>query len=128
MDYLMLKTIHVGCVAITFVLFVGRGALMLVDSPLIRTRFLRVAPHVNDTLLLCSAAWMAALSGQYPFVQAWLTAKLLALIVYICLGMLALSSGRSARLRIAVFVAALMVFAYIVSVALTRSALSFAIG
>lgn len=125
MDYLMLKTIHVSCVAITFVFFVGRSALTLAGSPLIRTRFLRVAPHVNDTLLLCSAAWMVALSGRYPFAEAWLAAKLSALIAYICVGMIAMSYARSTRTRVTAFVLALLLFAYIVSVALTRNALPF---
>ena len=88
MDYLLLKTIHITCVAVTFVLFSGRGVLMLVDSPLLKARFLRIAPHVNDTLLLGSALWMAVISGHYPFAESWLTAKLVALIVYICLGRL----------------------------------------
>ena len=99
MDHLLLKTIHVTCVAVTFVLFFGRGVLMLVDSPLLEARFLRIAPHVNDTLLLGSALWMAAIGRQYLFEESWLTAKLVALIVYICAGMIALSHGRTKRLR-----------------------------
>ena len=121
MDFLLLKTIHIACVAIAFALFFGRGVLMLVDSPLLNARFLRIAPHVNDTLLLGSALWMAAISRQYPFAESWLTAKLVALIVYICAGMMALSHGRTRRARATAWVFALLVFAYIVSVALTRN-------
>jgi len=125
MDYLQLKTIHITCVAVTFVLFSGRGVLMLVDSPLLKARFLRIVPHVNDTLLLGSALWMAIISGHYPFAESWLTAKLVALIVYICLGMIALSHGRTKGSRETAWVFALLVFAYIVGVALTRSPLPF---
>lgn len=125
MDFLLLKTIHVSCVALTLVLFVTRGALMLADSPLLGGRLLRIAPHVNDTLLLGSAIWMAIISRQYPFAESWLTAKLLALLVYIGAGMLALSYGRTKRVRTAAWLFALMVFAYIVSVALTRNPLPF---
>lgn len=121
MDFLLLKTIHIACVAVTAALFVGRGVLMLVDSPLLKTRFLRVAPHVIDTLLLSSALWMAVISRQYPFAESWLTAKLLALIVYICAGMIALSHGRTRRTRLTAWVFALLVFTYIVGVALTRN-------
>jgi len=121
MDYLLLKTIHIACVAVTAVLFFGRGVLMLIDSPLLRTRFLRIAPHVIDTLLLGSALWMAVISRQYPFAESWLTAKLVALIVYICAGMIALSHGRTRRTRLTAWVFALLVFAYIVGVALTRN-------
>lgn len=125
MNYALLKTIHVTCVAITFLLFFGRGALMLADSPLLTARLLRVAPHVNDTLLLGSAIWMAAISGQYPFAEGWLTAKLVALIAYIGAGMIGISYGRTKRTRVLAWMVALAVFAYILSVALTRNPLPF---
>ena len=125
MDYLQLKTIHVTCVAVTFVLFLGRGMLMLADSPLLKARFLRIAPHLNDTLLLGSALWMMAISRHYPFAESWLTAKLAALIVYIGAGMIALSHGRTRGSRVTAWVFALLVFVYIVSVALTRSPVPF---
>ena len=123
MDYALLKAVHVTCVGVTFALFFGRGLLMLADSPLLGNRLLRVAPHVNDTLLLASAIWMAVASRQYPFVEGWLTAKLVALIVYIGLGTVALSRGRARRARAIAWLLALAVFAYIVSVALTRDPL-----
>ena len=123
MDYWLLKTTHIACVAITAVLFFGRGLLMLAESPLRNARVLRIAPHVNDTVLLASALWMAVRSHQYPFAEAWLTAKLLALITYIGLGMVALTYGRTRRTRMAAWVAAQLVLAYIIAVALTRSAL-----
>ena len=125
MDYALLKSIHVTCVTITFLLFFGRGALMLADSPLLKVRLLRVAPHVNDTLLLGSAIGMAVISGQYPFAEPWLTAKLVALIVYIGAGMIGISYGRTKRTRVLAWMIALAVFAYIVSVALTRNPLAF---
>jgi uncharacterized membrane protein SirB2 len=125
MDYLLLKIIHVSCVAATLALFLGRGVLMLRDSPLLGVRLLRIAPHVIDTLLLASAIWMAIISRQYPFAESWLTAKLVALIAYIGAGMIALSYGGTRRTRATAWIVALLVFAYIVSVALTRSPLPF---
>ena len=123
MDYALLKAVHVTCVGVTFALFFGRGLLMLADSPLLGNRLLRVAPHVNDTLLLASAIWMAVASRQYPFVEGWLTAKLVALIVYIGRVTVAVSRGRTRRARARGWLLALAVFAYIVSVALTRDPL-----
>jgi uncharacterized membrane protein SirB2 len=125
MDYLLLKTIHVSCVAVSFALFFGRGVLMLMESSLLGVRFLRIVPHVNDTLLLGSAIWIAVMSHQYPFAESWLTAKLAALIIYIGAGMVALSLGRTKRVRATAWIFALLVFAYIVSVALTRNPLPF---
>ena len=93
---------------------------MLRDSARLQQRWVRIAPHVIDTLLLASALTMAFWSGQYPFVQPWLTAKVLALLAYIGIGTVALKRGRTKRTRTIAFVAALAVFAYIVRVAVTR--------
>ena len=123
MDYALLKAVHVTCVGVTFALFVGRGVLMFTDSPLLGARLLRIAPHVIDTLLLASAIWMAVASRQYPFVEGWLTAKVIALLAYIGLGSIALSHGRTKRVRTIAWLLALAVFGYIVSVALTRNPL-----
>jgi uncharacterized membrane protein SirB2 len=120
MQYLTLKAVHSACAILSISGFTLRGILMLLESPLLATRFARVAPHVVDTVLLASALWLAALIGQYPFVEGWLTAKLLALIAYIVLGTVALKRARSKTVRAAAFALALVTAAYIVSVALTR--------
>jgi uncharacterized membrane protein SirB2 len=125
MLYAALKALHVGCVIASISGFALRGALMLLDSPLLQARFARIAPHVVDTLLLASALWLAALIGQYPFVQGWLTAKVLGLVAYIVLGTVALKRARSKPVRAAAFALALLAAAYIVSVALTRDPLGF---
>lgn len=123
MEYLLLKQIHVACAALSWLGFFVRGIWMMRDSPLLARRWVRIAPHVNDTLLLASAIALAAWSRQYPFVHGWLTAKLLALVLYIVLGMVALGHHGSRPVRIAAWVAAQGVFAYIVLVALTRQPL-----
>ena len=121
MDYFALKSLHLGAVIASFCLFALRGIWMLADSPWLNRRWVRILPHIVDTVLLASALALAWSIAQYPFVDSWLTAKVLALVAYIVLGSLALKRGRSRAARIASFVAALSVFAYIVSVALTRS-------
>ncbi|OFZ83775.1 MAG: regulator SirB [Betaproteobacteria bacterium RBG_16_66_20] len=126
--YLGLKAAHIACAILSIAGFALRGILMLADSPLLATRFARVAPHVVDTLLLASALWLAALIGQYPFVEGWLTAKVLALIAYIVLGTVALKRGRTKTVRITAFALALAAVLYIVSVALTRDPLGFLIA
>ena len=63
------------------------------------------------------------MSAQYPFALAWLTAKLIGLLVYILCGAMALRRGRSKAQRAFFFGGALLAFAYIVSVALTRNPL-----
>jgi uncharacterized membrane protein SirB2 len=120
MDYLTLKHFHMSCAAASGSLFLLRGAWMLRDSPRLHDRWVRIAPHIIDTLLLASAITLAVWSGQYPGVQGWLTAKVSALIVYIVLGTIALKRGRTKMVRFSAFVGALAVFGYIVAVALTK--------
>lgn len=118
--YLLVKTLHVACVVLSLSGFAARGALMLAQSPWLNARWVRVAPHVVDTVLLASAAWLSWFLQQYPFVHGWLTAKIVGLLAYIGLGMVALRRGRSKRVRTVFFVLALAAAGYVVSVALTR--------
>jgi uncharacterized membrane protein SirB2 len=120
MSYLALKHLHMTCAALSGTLFFARGMMMLSDSPMLRRRWLKIVPHTIDTALLGSALTMVVLSGQYPFVQNWLTAKLFALIAYIVAGTIALKRGKTKGVRLAAFITALLLFAYIVKVALTR--------
>ncbi len=123
--YLALKHLHVTCVVISITGFFLRGALMAAESPILRQRWIRVVPHVNDATLLAAAIALSAMSGQYPFVDAWLTAKVFGLIAYILLGSIALKAGRTKRMRIAAWLAAMVTFGYVVSVALMRDPAGF---
>lgn len=123
MLYLAIKHLHITCVVLSISGFCLRGLLHLRKSALVERRWLRTLPHINDSLLLAAALTLTVLVGQYPFVDAWLTAKVFGLIAYIILGALALQAGRSAWLRIGAGLAAIIVFGWIVSVALTKNPL-----
>jgi len=123
--YTLLKYLHVSCVVLSGAGFVLRGVWMLQGSPMLARRWVGVAPHVVDTVLLASAIALAMMIGQYPLVHAWLTAKVVGLIAYIVLGTIALKRGRTREIRIAAFCAALLALTYIVAVALTKSALPY---
>jgi uncharacterized membrane protein SirB2 len=125
MTYLLLKHLHVTCVVITGVGFLLRGFWMLTDSPRLNLPWVKVVPHVVDTFLLGSAIALVVLTHQLPWEQSWVLAKILGLLAYIGFGMVALRRGRTKALRVATWLAALVSFAYIVSVALTRSPLGF---
>ena len=123
MIYLALKHLHVACVLVSGAGFFLRGLCLLAKRPLGHRRWVRIVAHVVDTVLLASAMAMAVISSQYPFAQTWLTAKVIALLAYILCGTMALKGGKTRASRTVFFVTALLVYAYIVSVALTRSAL-----
>lgn len=123
MNYPLLKIAHVTFVVLSFSLFFLRGVWMIGNSPRLQARWVKIVPHVNDTALIVSAVLLAMSIGQYPFVHAWLTAKVAALLVYIGLGMVAMRFGNSRKTRIIAWVSAMLVFFYIVAVALTHNPL-----
>ncbi|MDS4026233.1 MAG: SirB2 family protein [Candidatus Contendobacter sp.] len=126
--YLALRELHRTAVILSLTLFALRGLWMLADSPQLRRRWVRIVPHLIDTVLLASAIGLTLILQQYPFVNGWLTAKMLALIAYILLGHIALKRGPTRSIRAVAWVAALATFGYIVSVALTHDPLGFLAG
>lgn len=119
----MLKAIHVTCALLSICGYIGRGILMLRDSPFLSVRWMRITPHIVDSLLLAAGIVLAAKIRQYPFVNAWLTAKVLALLAYIVVGAIGLRYGPTKRIRIIAWAAAILIFGYIAAVAQTRSPL-----
>lgn len=117
MLFAVLKGIHLTAIATTLVLFLLRSLWAFQGSPRLRMPVMHWLPHVNDTVLLTSAIATAAVIGQYPFVNSWLTAKVLALITYILLGHITLWRSRSNTERAFWFTVAMLSFAYIVLVA-----------
>jgi uncharacterized membrane protein SirB2 len=125
LSYLAVKHLHITCAAISGSFFIVRGIWKLRDSAMLERRWVRILPHLVDTLLLASALTMVFWSGQYPFVQNWLTAKVLALLAYIVLGTIALKRGKTPAIRAWALAAAVTLFGYILAVAISRQALPF---
>lgn len=120
MDYALFRGLHVVAVHVTLVLFLLRGFWMLKDSPRLGDSWVRVVPHVNDTVLLGAAVSMLFMGGLNPLAQPWLLAKILGLLAYIGLGTVALKRGKTRAVRVKALIAALGVFGYIVAVAVTK--------
>jgi len=119
----MLKALHVALAYLTVAGFVIRGVWAFTDSPLRREKWVRIAPHVVDTLLLTFGVILAIQLSMSP-VSGWLGAKLLGLLVYIGFGVLTMRAT-DRRLQIFGFVAALVAATYIFAVAFTRTAWPF---
>ena len=120
MEYLQLKTLHITCVALSFALFVTRGMWMLRASPLLQSRKVKIARDLVDTALLGSAITMAWQAGLSPLAHGWLGAKIVALLVYIVLGSIALKRGKTLRIRSIALVLALLTFLYMVATAIAH--------
>jgi len=117
---LLLKVVHVSCAALSISGYLLRGVWMMRESPQLQKKWVRVVPHIIDTVLLGSAILLAITIRQYPFVQDWLTAKVLALMLYIVVGAIGLKYGRTKKIRVTAWLGAIAIFSYIVLVALTR--------
>jgi uncharacterized membrane protein SirB2 len=116
--YLLLRGVHVAAVSVSIPLLVVRSVIGIRRSPERVPRALRVLPHVVDTLLLASAIALAVVLRQAPFVDGWLTAKVLALVAYVGVGTVAVRRGRTPRARALALAFALLIAAYIVATAL----------
>lgn len=122
-SYYLLKTIHVATAFISIASFFIRGIWMMRSSLLLQHRWVRIAPHINDTILLLSAVALVFITSQYPGSATWVNAKIFALVVYIVLGTIALKRGKTMGIRVTAWCFALLTFAYIMLVALTKNTL-----
>ncbi len=128
MIYTSVKVLHVTCVAVSVSLFAARGCWVLASGRGL-WKWLRVVPHFIDTLLLASGLALAFLIRQYPFVNSdWLTAKVVGLVAYIILGVLVFRGHEPRAARWAIWTSAIIVFGYIVSVAVTKAPAGFLFG
>lgn len=122
--YMALKHTHLLLVALSLSLLLLRFFLSLKGSPLLQRKFLKIVPHVVDTLLLLSAVGLMLTISQYPFVSPWLTEKLFGVLAYIALGVMALK-GRTVLLRSFGLAGALGWLVLVVKVAVTKQPVLF---
>lgn len=115
--YLEIKWVHIWAVILSGSLFAIRGLMMMARSRFTHHPALRFPSYVIDTTLLTAAFMLLGILHLNPFAQAWLTVKIVLLVVYIFLGVLALKRGRTQGIRIGCYFAALAVYLYIISVA-----------
>ena len=119
-DYALVKTVHQGAVALSIAGFFARGAAARAGADWVRGRLARTLPHIVDSVLLVSALTLAWMLRLTPANAPWLLAKILGLLAYIGLGVIALRPGRPLPVRATAWVAALAVVGWIVSVALLK--------
>ena len=118
----MIKLIHMSTAFISISLFMLRGFWVFRELPMMTKKWVKILPHVNDTVLLITAIFLTMGINQYPFTHDWLTAKFIALFFYIGFGMFALKRAKNKKNKVVFFILALLTFSYIVGVALTRTA------
>lgn len=118
MDYVALKASHAGFAYLSILLFVIRFGLFSFKPMLRSNLVLKILPHLIDTALIVLAVLLSMQMMQYPFVHGWLTAKVLALVAYIGLGVVAIKRG-----NVMAFIAAVLIFVYMIAVAKSKTAM-----
>ncbi len=122
MEYTGIRHLHIACAVLSITLFVLRWGMDLLGKTWRQWPWLRIAPHVNDTVLLTAAIALAAMSHQYPWHLSWLGAKVLLLLAYIGFGKMALRPGIENPVRILWGFCALFTVLSIVAIATMRPA------
>lgn len=115
--YEFVKYIHVTAITLSISGFIFRVLLKLNDSPYQTKYWFKKLPHKVDIILLASALTMVYILGVNPFTTFWIAEKIIGLLIYIMLGMVALRWGKTKNIKIMAAGLAVMVFSYIVYVA-----------
>ncbi len=116
-------TLHVATVLISISGFIFRGILLFNSSSMLNRKWLKITPHVNDTILILSALFLVRQADLSFLATPWLQAKIVALIFYIALGLIAFRFAKNKQTRMLAWNVAIVVFVYIAAVAVTKNPL-----
>lgn len=115
--YAGLKHSHMLFITISILLFEYRYFLKVLKKPVGKP--LKIIPHINDTLLLVTGISLAFIAGFNPMQEIWLSSKIVALILYIGFGMMALKSNGSKS--IVGYILATVTFIFMVFTAISKT-------
>nr|WP_266100326.1 SirB2 family protein [Halomonas sp. Ps84H-12] len=118
-----MKHLHITAAYASLAFFVLRAFWSVRGVALLQARWVKIVPHLMDTLLLTLGVTLAVILNFWPL-PLWLSAKITALVIYILLGTVAIKRGKTPKIRATAAIAAVLVFAYIIGAAVERSALS----
>jgi uncharacterized membrane protein SirB2 len=121
---LLIKHFHVALAFITLASFVARALLAMAGSPLRERKWVRIAPHIIDTLLLACGIALAVQMSLSPLVHGWLMAKIIGLLAYIGFGVLTMRAT-TRGVRLVGFVCAVASVSYIFAVAYSKQVVPF---
>jgi len=115
--YPQIKAVHVAMAFATITLFGLRGLGSLAGHHWPLSWPVRWVSYAIDTTLLTAALMLLAILPWGLFANGWLAVKIILLVVYIVLAYCALRGSRALSLRVMLYIAALLVFAGIYSIA-----------
>lgn len=119
-DYFLVKHIHMTAAGLSLALFSLRAWWSVRESPQLQRRWVKVLPHLIDTVLLAAGVTLMVMLRAWPTQHPWLAAKLVGLVAYIVIGTLAIKRGRTPTIRAVASFAAIAIFVYIAGAALSH--------
>ncbi|CAM4309821.1 SirB2 family protein [Vreelandella rituensis] len=122
--YFLIKHLHVTTAVLSIGFFVVRAGWSVRESPMLGRRWVKILPHVIDTSLLALGVTLMVMLSMWPHQHPWLAAKLIALVVYIGVGTVAIKRGPTPLIRGVGALVAVAVFIYMLGAALRHSPLS----
>lgn len=115
--YPFVRWAHIGLVLTSGTLFAARGLGVLLGAQWAMTPGMRRLSYSLDTALLAAALLLLYILDLNPFAVAWLVTKIALLLLYIVLGTFALKRARTPRMRLVFYIASLLCFAFMLTVA-----------
>ncbi len=123
MTLFFLKYLHIVSVAASFGLFFLRGLWVMQSYPDSQEKWVRVLPHVVDSVLVLSALSMLVMSPVKGWPGDWLTVKLALVVVYVVLALFLFRSTRGLAARFLAWLLGLLVLLFIATVAVLHNPL-----
>ena len=121
MNYFLIKELHITAAALSIIFFMVRAYWSVTGSGKLQLPVVKIAPHIIDTVLLVCGIILTFMLGV---LQPWIVAKLLALVLYIGVGTIAIKRGKTAGSRGIAALIAIAIFFYIIGVALAHDPMS----
>lgn len=122
--YIALLFVHKITVVLSIIGFVARGWGHIFGKNWVSKKLVKIAPHIVDTLLIVSAISLVFVTG-FKFTDTWIIAKILGLIGYIVLGLMAFRFAKDRLSKAIYWLAALIVIFYVVAVAMHKTPFPF---
>ncbi|MBB1368278.1 SirB2 family protein [Pseudoalteromonas sp. SR44-5] len=121
MDYLAVKHTHMAIAVLSIVLFYLRSFSRLGSGAIAKNKLVFIGSHATDTFLLISAFALMAIAKINPLEQTWLLEKIILVVAYIALGIIA-SKQQKTSIKIMFLVVTTVVIAFIGKLAVAKTA------
>lgn len=115
--YPQIRHVHILMAILSGSVFMLRGLFALTGARWPHAAPVRYLSYAIDTTLLTAALMLFTILPGAVFANGWLAVKVVLVVVYVILGVLAMRRGRTHGIRRGCYVAALLVFAIIYGIA-----------